>query len=309
MLDFDALNHALRDEALDWLADQLQDPADQTLDVFMSSYADAADCPGVGIEIAQVLTTVLGPSSTTRHDGDLTITHPVIIHGDLVVEGQLDITAHVIITGDTSATTISTGYDGRVTVLGDVDCQMLFTDGALYVHGSIRAARVLWAFGSGWTLGAAAAATALYLNTHDHPVEFGELVAARSFIVSRAVRGELGLLLPPTVFNSNGELSVTALLEAVARGESLAWERPERLTQSDSAHVTNALKRHIDAWPSSRRELLGDLRENWLEALASLQPEDHAVVIKYLKKKVRSPRLEALRAELLRDIDAARTSR
>lgn len=294
MIDFDVLEARL--PAL------VQRLPSRTLDAFMAVYADAADAPESGLELARTLVSALPSRRDEHHRGEVRIDHARIVHGDLVVDGPLVVAAHLIVTGSVHATTITTGYDHRVTVLGDVHCRMLFTDGALYVGGDLEASEVLWATGSGWFLRARKAVAKVYVNAGDHPDAFDERAFGRSFVVHLATRETVGEAFRSDLFDDHGKLAGWTLLAPIARGEDVFWTPPDAPTPASSEHLLSILRGHLDTWPGSQRDLLTDLEAQWAPRWMELVPEDREAAAKLVRRKIRSPKLKTAREALLESL-------
>ncbi|MBB1246766.1 hypothetical protein GL263_24905 [Streptomyces durbertensis] len=85
---------------------------------------------------------VLGDTGTTRTlSGDQRVVEPFFHHGDLVVEGGLDVVAPLVVTGSLTVGGVlaDCGPDSVVVVGGDVTARGVFTDGEMCVLGGIRA--------------------------------------------------------------------------------------------------------------------------------------------------------------------------
>lgn len=302
MIDFDVLEAALRESGRGALLARLHR---RSTEAWLELYADEADDPEVGIALAELSVAALGPREDIRHHGDLRIEHPTVVNGELVVHGQLVVAAHLIVTGSITATTLTTGYDHRVTVLGNVRTRMLFTDGAVYIKGDLNVSVIAWATGSGWFLRARKLSAKLYVNEGDHPDSFQEREVERSFEVHRATREALGMVFRPELFSQDGRLAGWQLLEPIADGvdvlgtTSASPQPPEQLLP--------ALRQHLDPWSGPQRALLAQLRESWVERLTALAPEHRGEAVKLLRRKIRSPKLRKELDGVLESVERGRS--
>ncbi len=205
-----------------WLAEWVQETlAEQTpLEDFIAQFADHADHPEGGLALLEFWIPALGPPSPHQVDGDWIVEEPTLVHGDLRVEGLLDAREHLLVTGSIHAHMFNSDYDSRTTVLGDVDCLALTTDGATYIGGALRAPKLVWTYGEGWTAAAKRCVTQLYINQNDHPDEWGELVAEESF----EVRGPAALrgIFLPELMNDKGEIRRSDVLDWIRQGREFA---------------------------------------------------------------------------------------
>lgn len=286
MIDFDVLEAALRETGRGSLVARLHR---RSTEGWLKLHADEADDPEVGIALAELLVTALGPREDIRHHGDLRIGHPTIVNGELVVDGQLVVAAHLIVTGSITATTLTTGYDHRVTVLGDVRTRMLFTDGAVYIKGDLNVSVTAWATGSGWFLRARKLSAKVYVNEGDHPDSFQEREVERSFEVHRATREALGMVFRPELFSQDGRLAGWQLLEPIADGVDVLGTA--NVSPQPPEQLLPALRRLLEQWTGPQRALLAQVRESWVERLTALDPEHRRAAAKLLRSKIRSPKL------------------
>ena len=78
--------------------------------------------------------------SSIRLSSELPDGGHVGVVGDLEVQGDLDVVAVLVVTGNlvVDGTLSDCGPESRIVVLGDLDCQHLFTDGWVLVGGNVR---------------------------------------------------------------------------------------------------------------------------------------------------------------------------
>lgn len=88
--------------------------------------------------------------------GDTELRRPFVVHGDLTVEGHLDIGSQVMISGDLIVHGVvrDGGNDSCVTVGHDLRCQALYTDGELAVGGTLAATDVVLGYYNDFILAA-----------------------------------------------------------------------------------------------------------------------------------------------------------
>ncbi|MFP2904975.1 ankyrin repeat domain-containing protein [Pyxidicoccus sp. 3LFB2] len=97
------------------------------------------------------------PPRHLRLTGPLNLDKPFFHHGDLEVDGHLDIGRHFAVTGNLIVHGVlrDSGNDSLVNVLGDVRCHALYTDGELNIRGDLHARDVVYAYYNDHTLAAA----------------------------------------------------------------------------------------------------------------------------------------------------------
>jgi hypothetical protein len=165
---------------------------------------------------------VLGDTGTVRAlRGDQDLRVPFFHHGDLVVEGHLDVVAPVVVTGSLTVQgcLVDCGPDSLVAVGGDVTAEAMGTDGGFLVLGDIAADVVYGSYNDN-TLEARTIRARLVIED-DHDVA-AAVEAADHFDIDtyeqgygEGVRERLRTLLVAEVFSEDddGELDQEALFE------------------------------------------------------------------------------------------------
>lgn len=162
--------------------------------------------------------------------GDTRLERPFVVHGDLTVEGHLDIRTQVMITGDLIVHGVvrDSGNDSCVTVGHDLRCQALYTDGEFAVGGTLTATDVVLGYYNDFILAAdmiratlvieddhatmASGAAGLYLDMDTYRQGYGEGVNER-----------LRALLVDEVFDEDkeGQLDNHALFARLREGQRI----------------------------------------------------------------------------------------
>jgi len=202
------------DDNLAWFHERLVS-GDLGLRQLADVYCDIADDPPTGLAVLRWLATALGEPSVRRVEGDHTAheDRPQLIHGDLVADGVVVADAHLLVTGSVRARALISDYDSRTTILGDVDVDVVMTNGALYVGGDVRARDLVLTSEAGLSMGAASVTTRRYINDQGHPDVFGALVADHQLALP-ADNGRLGEHFVADLVRSGG-LDFEGLLERV----------------------------------------------------------------------------------------------
>ncbi len=113
--------------------------------------------PERAFTLLKALRDVLGaPPRHLRLKGPLTLKQPFFHHGDLEVDGHLDINDDFAVTGNLIVHGVlqDNGNDSLVNVLGDVRCHALYTDGEINIQGDLHARDVVYGYYNDHTLAA-----------------------------------------------------------------------------------------------------------------------------------------------------------
>ncbi|MCY1019326.1 ankyrin repeat domain-containing protein [Pyxidicoccus sp. MSG2] len=96
------------------------------------------------------------PPRPLRLAGPLRLDQPFFHHGDLEVDGDLDIGRSFGVTGNLTVHGVlkDQDNDSKVNVLGDVRCHALYTDGEINLRGDLHARDVVYAYYNDHTLAA-----------------------------------------------------------------------------------------------------------------------------------------------------------
>ncbi|NTX60625.1 ankyrin repeat domain-containing protein [Myxococcus sp. CA051A] len=114
----------------------------QELATGLHSFGDPSDA----LDKLEAVSDVLGVEErTVRLKGPLTLKRAFFHHGDLEVDGDLDIQKPFAVTGDVIVHGVvrDAGNDSLVNILGDLKCHALYTDGEFSVGGDIEARDVV----------------------------------------------------------------------------------------------------------------------------------------------------------------------
>jgi hypothetical protein len=114
--------------------------------------------PDRALGLLAALRDVVGvPPRHLRLTGPLELGTPFFHHGDLEVDGHLSIGKPFAVTGNLTVHGVLADQDNesKVSVLGDVRCHSLYTDGEINIRGDIHARDVVYAYYNDHTLAAA----------------------------------------------------------------------------------------------------------------------------------------------------------
>ena len=114
--------------------------------------------PDRALDLLTALRDVLDvPPRHLRLKGPLRLDQPFFHHGDLEVDGNLDIGKAFAVTGNLTVHGVlrDQDNDSKVNVLGDVRCHALYTDGEINIRGDLHARDVVYAYYNDHTLAAA----------------------------------------------------------------------------------------------------------------------------------------------------------
>lgn len=112
------------------------------------------------------------PPRHVRLQGPLSLKRPFFHHGDLEVDGHLDIGQPFAVTGNLIVHGVlqDGGNDSLINVLGDVRCHALYTDGELNVRGDVHARDVVIGYYNDHVLSAGAIHARVVIED-DHGVD------------------------------------------------------------------------------------------------------------------------------------------
>lgn len=166
----------------------------------------------------------LAPSAQVRHDGDLEITEPTIIAGDLHVRGNLRIVSALWVTGSLTCDGLirDCGPDSHITVGGDLRAVGLRASGEVFVRGSVGARVVQGAYNdNSLVVGGDLESEILFEDDHDISV-YGERRARVDANLDMPHHEQLALVgaaLAPGFISEDDGLDIDALVAALVRGE------------------------------------------------------------------------------------------